>query len=162
MEKLLQVNNLKKYFPIKGGILQKTIDHVYALNGVSFHLEKGETLGIVGESGCGKSTAARSILRLIEPTHGEIYFKGQNICEFNALQMKVIRKKMQMIFQDPYASLNPRMTIGNIIGDSIDIHKLYKKTRKKNVLFILWKVWGSIQIKSADIHTSSAGGKGSV
>ena len=142
MKNFLQVNNLKKHFPIKGGVLQKTIDHVYAVDGVSFHLNKGETLGIVGESGCGKSTAARSILRLIEPTEGEIYFKGQDICKFDDTGMKLIRKKMQMIFQDPYASLNPRMTAGSIIGDSIDIHKLYKKNRKKERIVYLMESVG--------------------
>ncbi len=141
MENLLQVNNLKKYFPVKRGVFKRTFGHVYAVDGVSFHLAKGETLGIVGESGCGKSTTARAILRLTEPTKGEIYFQGQNICKLDSSRMKSIRKKMQMIFQDPYGSLNPRMTVGNIIGDSIDIHKLYRGNRKKErIVYIMESV----------------------
>jgi oligopeptide transport system ATP-binding protein len=105
---LLEVNRLKKHFPIKGGFFQRTVGHVHAVDGVSFRLEKGETMGLVGESGCGKSTTGRLILRLIKPTSGEIRFDGQDIGRLDRRRMKAVRRDMQLIFQDPYASLNPR------------------------------------------------------
>lgn len=125
-ETLLEVNHLKKHFPIKGGVFSKTIGYVYAVDGVSFTLRKGETLGLVGESGCGKSTTGRTILRLIEPTAGEINFEGQNITGIEKGEMRALRREMQIIFQDPYASLNPRMTVGSIIGEPLAIHKIAK------------------------------------
>jgi len=141
MEELLRVNNLKKHFPIKGGVFLKTRGWVYAVDGVSFHLNKGETLGLVGESGCGKSTVARSLLRLIEPTDGEIIFQGRDICGLGPNQMRALRKKMQIVFQDPYASLNPRMTVSQIIGDSIDIHQLSRgKEKKQRIAFLMESV----------------------
>lgn len=116
---LVQVNGLKKYFRLHHGTLK-------AVDGLSFDLYKGETLGLVGESGCGKSTAGRTILRLYEPTDGEVIFDGQNIAELKRSEMKNIRQRMQIIFQDPYASLNPRMTVEDIIGEPMDIHGLAK------------------------------------
>jgi oligopeptide transport system ATP-binding protein len=120
---LLEVNRLKKYFPIKGGFFQKTVGRVHAVDGVSFGLEAGETLGLVGESGCGKSTTGRLILRLIKPTSGEIRFNGQDICRLNRRRMKAVRRDMQLIFQDPFASLNPRLTVGGIVGEAFKIHR---------------------------------------
>ncbi|RMF87599.1 MAG: dipeptide ABC transporter ATP-binding protein [Nitrospinota bacterium] len=138
---LLEVRNLKKHFPIKGGIFSKTVGYVYAVDGISFTLNAGETLGLVGESGCGKSTAGRTILRLIEPTAGEVYFEGRNIYSLNKSEMRSLRKEMQIIFQDPYASLNPRMTVGNIVGEPLDIHKVAKGTeREDRVATLLEKV----------------------
>lgn len=123
---LIVVNNLVKRFPIKGGLLGREVASVQAIQGVSFSIKKGETLGLVGESGCGKSTLGRCILRLIEPTSGEIYFNGENVLAMNAEQLRKIRRKMQVIFQDPFASLNPRMTVGNIVAEPIRIHGLAK------------------------------------
>ena len=123
---VLEVRNLKKYFPITGGILSKTVGNVFAVDGVSFFLDKEETLGLVGESGCGKTTAGRVILRLIELTDGEIYFEGQDITRLPKAEMRDLRRHMQIIFQDPYASLNPRMTVGNILGEPLRIHNVAK------------------------------------
>ena len=140
-EPLLEVKNLKKYFPVKGGILSKAIGYVYAVNGVSFHLDKRESLGLVGESGCGKSTTARAILRLIEPTGGEIFFEGRDICKLDQEEMRSIRRDMQIVFQDPYASLDPRRTVEQIIGEPLDVFQVStKKERKDRIAYLLQKV----------------------
>ena len=133
---LLEVNNLVKRFPIKGGIFGREVGAVNAVNNVSFKIKKGETLGLVGESGCGKTTLGRSILRLIEPTNGEVKFKGENIIDYDKERMREIRRKMQIIFQDPYASLNPRMTVGSILAEPMEIHGLSvgKEQRRKRLL----------------------------
>ena len=123
---LLRVENLVKHFPIKGGLLGRTVDKVHAVDGVSFTLDAGETLGVVGESGCGKSTTGRCILRLIEPTSGEVWFDGSNVTALGAADLRAMARHMQIIFQDPYASLNPRMTVAAIIGEALTIHKLTK------------------------------------
>jgi peptide/nickel transport system ATP-binding protein len=138
---LLDVKHLKKHFPIKGGVFSKTIGYVYAVDDINFTLEKGETLGLVGESGCGKSTTGRTILRLIEPTDGTISFEGQNITNLDKSAMRALRREMQIIFQDPYASLNPRMTVGSIIGEPLEIHKIAKGSEKEErVASLLQKV----------------------
>lgn len=141
-EYLLEVKNLGKRFPIKGGLFGTEVGAVNAVNNISFKIKKGETLGLVGESGCGKTTLGRSILRLIEPTSGEIIFNGENIMNYNEGQMRAIRRKMQIIFQDPYASLNPRMTVGDILSEPMDIHGLHTGTeeRKKRLLQLLSQV----------------------
>jgi oligopeptide/dipeptide ABC transporter ATP-binding protein len=139
--RLLEVRNLKKYFPIKGGIFSKAIGYVYAVDGVSFYLNKGESLGLVGESGCGKSTTARAILRLIEPTGGEILFQGKDVCKLNQTEMRSVRRDMQIVFQDPYASLDPRRTVEQIIGEPLDVFRIStKKERKDRIAYLLQKV----------------------
>ena len=121
-EIILSVRDLKNYFLIKAGVLQKTVGHVKAVDGVSFDIVKGETLGIVGESGCGKSTTGRAIIRLFEKTGGDVYFNGKEVHSLNHKELRAIRPKMQMIFQDPYSSLNPRMTVGQIVGEALLDH----------------------------------------
>ena len=136
---LLQVKNLKKYFPIRGGLFSREVARVHAVDDVSFTIEKGETLGLVGESGCGKSTTGRCILRLIEPTAGEVIFDGKDVTALDKRSLRHLRRDMQIIFQDPYASLNPRMTVGSIIGEALVIHKLAKtrKEREERVIHLL-------------------------
>jgi oligopeptide transport system ATP-binding protein len=122
---LLVVEDVKKYFPITRGIIfQKTVAQVQAVDGVSFTIKQGETLGIVGESGCGKSTLARCIVRLLDTTAGRIVFEGRDITKLSRASMRPVRRQMTMIFQDPYASLNPRKRVGFIIGEPLEVHKL--------------------------------------
>src|SRR6201987_3088716 len=125
-ETLLSVKNLKKHFAISSGVFSRTNDYVHAVDGVSFDIAKGETLGLVGESGCGKSTTGRCILRLIEPTSGEVCFQGADVTRLGTDALRQLRRDMQIIFQDPYASLNPRLTVGAIIGEARTIHGLAK------------------------------------
>jgi oligopeptide/dipeptide ABC transporter ATP-binding protein len=138
-EYLLETRNLKMHFPIKAGILQRTIGHVKAVDGVDLQIRRGETLGLVGESGCGKSTLARLILRLLEPTKGEVIFEGEDILGYDRKRMLGVRRNMQIVFQDPYASLNPRMTVGNIVSEPLKTHGFGGSSddRKKRVQELL-------------------------
>ncbi len=126
---LLSVRNLVKHFPLHGGLLGRVVDKVHAVDGVSFDLAAGETLGVVGESGCGKSTTGRCILRLIEPTSGEVWFEDKCVTAMDKSALRSMARDMQIIFQDPYASLNPRMTAGAIVGEALTIHKLTATAR---------------------------------
>ncbi len=126
-DEILRVEGLVKHFPIKSGIFKRTVGQVQAVDGVDLAVRQGETLGIVGESGCGKSTLGRSIIKLLEPTAGRIIFEGQDITRFKRRQMRSVRRDVQIVFQDPYASLNPRMTVREIVGEPLRIHGLYRR-----------------------------------
>ncbi|WP_010677466.1 ABC transporter ATP-binding protein [Bacillus timonensis] len=130
IQPLLQVRNLKKYFPIKGGMFGKKIGDVKAVDGLSFFVNKGETLGIVGESGCGKSTTGRLILRLLEPTEGQVLFDNKDVTKLSMSEMRKLRREMQIIFQDPYASLNPRHTVERILEEPLIVHGIGDKKER--------------------------------
>jgi oligopeptide transport system ATP-binding protein len=129
-EPLLRVEKLTKAFPLKSGLFSRHTHSVHAVDGVDFHVDRGETLGLVGESGCGKSTTGRCVLRLIEPSSGEIHFEGKDVRSLGADDLRILRRDIQIIFQDPYASLNPRMNVGAIVGEALIIHQLTKTKRQ--------------------------------
>jgi oligopeptide transport system ATP-binding protein len=139
---LLEVKNLKVHFPVKHGLFSRVKGYVKAVDDVSLSIAAGETLGLVGESGCGKTTLGRAIIRLIEPTAGSVLFESEDITQLNGAELRARRRKFQMIFQDPYGSLNPRMTVGQIIGEAIDIHKLApsREAREKRISELLTAV----------------------
>lgn len=132
---LIEIKNLKKYFTQKSGFVKKKIKYVKAVDDVSFYIKKGETLGLVGESGCGKSTLGRTLIRLYEPTEGEILFDGENISNKSEKELKAFRKRTQTIFQDPYASLNPNMTVKEIIREPLDIHFNISREEKDKIVY---------------------------
>ena len=131
---ILEVKNLVKHYPIKAGVLQKTVGQVRSVDGVSFSINRGQTFGLVGESGCGKTTIGRTLIRLVEPTSGEAILNGKNIFALNKKELKALRPKIQMIFQDPYSSLNPRMPVGEIIGEAVREHNIVQKDRLKDYI----------------------------
>jgi oligopeptide transport system ATP-binding protein len=140
-ETMLEVNNLTKYFPIYGGVLLRQVAAIHAVDGVSFNIKRGETLGLVGESGCGKTTLSRVALRLIEPTAGAVRYLGRDLFKASQKEMRKLRLEMAMIFQDPYACLNPRMTLADIVGEPLTIHGLAKgEERKKRIVELTKKV----------------------
>jgi oligopeptide transport system ATP-binding protein len=139
---LIQIRNLKKYFPITRGVFQRHVGDVKAVDGISFDVHRGETLGLVGESGCGKSTTGRTILQLYRPTAGEIFLDGEDLTTLKGGKLRQMRQRMQMIFQDPYASLNPRMTVGSIIGEPLEIYKFARGKDKQARVEELLKVVG--------------------
>src|SRR6266576_2027569 len=155
---LLEVKDLKKHFPIHTGVFSRVSDRVYAVDGVSFQIGRGETLGLVGESGCGKSTVGRTLLKLLEPTDGQIFVNGTDITRLGAAEMLPYRRQMQMIYQDPYASLNPRMSAGEIVGEPLVIHGIGDATeRRERVAGLFERVGLRPEATSAYPHEFSGG-----
>ena len=158
MSELLKVVDLKKYFPVRGGLFHRVVAHVKAVDGVSFVLRRGRTLGLVGESGCGKSTLGRAVLRLQDPTSGEIWLNGKNLMDLSADQLKAERRQMQIIFQDPYASLSPRRTVAQSIQEPLDVHRIgTQRERQKQVEELLDVVGLRKQVLSRYPHEFSGG-----
>jgi oligopeptide transport system ATP-binding protein len=158
-QSLLRIRNLKKYFPVRSGLFSRETAHVHAVDDVSFDIAEGETLGLVGESGCGKSTTGRAILRLIEPTSGEIWFRDRDVTKLGERSMRHLRKEIQMIFQDPYSSLDPRMTVGSIIGEALLVHRMAanRNGREERVVELLETVGLSAEHLHRYPHEFSGG-----
>ena len=143
---LLEVTDLVKHYAVRGGILRRRIGTVHAVDGVSFSVATGETLGLVGESGCGKSTVARTVLRLVEPTSGAIRLNGQDIAPLSKAELRPHRRSMQIVFQDPFASLNPRMTAGDIVGEPLSVHGLASGAKKQERVAELFQQIGRAHV----------------
>lgn len=158
MTALIEINSLKKYFPVHAGVLQKTVAQVKAVDDVSLSIDRGEVLGLVGESGCGKTTLGRMTLRLIEPTEGEVLFEGQNILNLGSRELKQLRPKMQIIFQDPYSSLNPRFTVQQILGEAMLVHgRATRDTISEKLDALMNRVGLSPRYKNRYPHEFSGG-----
>ncbi len=158
MTEILKAENMQVHFPIKKGVLSRTVGHVHAVDGITFHLNKGETLGIVGESGCGKTTAGMALMGLTPPTGGRVWFEGKDMALLSRSEMNTLRQKMQLIFQDPYSSLNPRMTVNQILSDPMDVHSIYTgKERGARLAFLLETVGLSAEHGRRYPHEFSGG-----
>src|SRR6516165_6124535 len=158
MTPLIEVRDLKKHFPVYKGVFSRVSGHVRAVDGVSFHIARGETPGLVGESGCGKSTVGSTLLKLLEPTEGKILVNGEDITGLDAAQMLPYRRQMQMIYQDPYASLNPRMSAGEIVGEPLIIHRAANpKERRERVLHLFERVGLRPELADSYPHEFSGG-----
>jgi oligopeptide/dipeptide ABC transporter ATP-binding protein len=157
-EPLISVQNLNVHFPIKKGVFSKTVGYVYAVDGVSFELAKGETLGIVGESGCGKTTAGMAVTQLTPVTSGSIFWRGQEMRSLSRVELRKLRREMQLIFQDPYSSLNPRMRVNDILSDPMDVHAMYTgRQRSDRLAFLLETVGLSAEQGQRFPHEFSGG-----
>ena len=158
---IIAVEGLKKHFPVKKGLLRRTAGHVYAVDGVSFSVDEGETLGLVGESGCGKSTVARTVLRLVEPTSGTIRLNGHDITRLGKAALRPHRRQMQIIFQDPFSSLNPRMSAGDIVGEPLQVHGIAHGKEKRSASPPCSTRSGCGACRCAAFRTSSPAASGS-
>jgi oligopeptide/dipeptide ABC transporter ATP-binding protein len=156
---LLEVVDLKKHFPVKKGFLSRSAGKVYAVDGVSFHIKQGETLGLVGESGCGKSTVGRTVLRLLDPTDGAILLNGRDITHLGKTEMRPVRREMQIIFQDPYSSLNPRMSAGDIVGELLKVHDIGTPAERKERVAELFERVGLRQAQMEAFPHEFSGGQ---
>ena len=156
---VLEVKDLKKHFPVKKGLLRRTVGQVYAVDGISFTVGEGETLGLVGESGCGKSTAGRAILRLIEPTSGVVKMQGQDIAGLSKKELRPFRKQAQIIFQDPFSSLNPRMTAGDIVGEPLLVHGISTRKERNEQVAALFDRVGLRPAQMANYPHQFSGGQ---
>src|SRR5262245_41075781 len=156
---ILDVRDLTKHFPVRRGVLKRTVGHVRAVDGVSFSVASGEIFGLVGESGCGKTTTGRCILRLIEPTAGSISFEGQNVLTLNRRELRALRRRMQIVFQDPYSSLNPRLTVGSTLTEALTIHRLAKGRAARDRVADLLTLVGLIPADASRYPHEFSGGQ---